>query len=286
MAQSPSHKFGQIVGDLMESVLHARLQEIADRHNLYLDYKHKRKARAGRKKVSWTDHKENVHDLDYVLEEGGTEDETGTPRAFIECAWRRYTKHSRNKASEIQCAVVPLTETYRESQFMGVVLAGEFTEGSLQQLRSNGFGILFFPYETIVRAFRVVGIDASFEEDTPIAELQAKVDAYEALDADEAKKIVKKLNQLRRSEIKTFLDALEKALTRRVAAVAIVPLHGLTTEVRTITDAVEFIREYNEEKNVTVFVRFEVTVRYNNGDRITGDFSEKQAAVEFLTSLA
>ena len=44
----------------------------------------------------------NVHDLDYVFEQGGTEATIGQPKAFIEIAWRRYTKHSRNKAQEIQ----------------------------------------------------------------------------------------------------------------------------------------------------------------------------------------
>jgi hypothetical protein len=105
MAESPSHKFGQIIGELLEEVLRKPLMRIARRHGLYLDFKHPRKARGNKRKVCWTDHKGNKHDLDYVLEFGGSETVIGKPKAFIESAWRRYTKHSRNKAQEIQGSV-------------------------------------------------------------------------------------------------------------------------------------------------------------------------------------
>jgi hypothetical protein len=101
MAESLSHKFGQIIGDLLELALEPHLQKFARKHKLYLDKKGERKARSG-KKVSWTDAKGNKHDLDYVLERGGTEHKIGIPIAFIESAWRRYTKHSRNKARKFK----------------------------------------------------------------------------------------------------------------------------------------------------------------------------------------
>jgi hypothetical protein len=111
LAQSPTHKFGQIIGELVEKSVHEPLAEIAHKHALYLDYQHPRPARQGKTKVSWQDDKGNVHDLDYVLEAGGSEDKLGNPKAFIEIAYRRYTKHSRNKAQEMQGAIVPLAET-------------------------------------------------------------------------------------------------------------------------------------------------------------------------------
>ena len=81
MAASPSHKFGQIIGDMLEGMLHAPLKEIADQHGLYLDYKHPRPSR-NRSKVTWTDHQGNDHDLDYVLERNGSETRQGTPKGF------------------------------------------------------------------------------------------------------------------------------------------------------------------------------------------------------------
>ena len=178
MAESLSHKFGQLIGDLLELALEPHLQKFAKKHKLYLDKKGVRKARAG-KKVTWTDSKENKHDLDFVLERGGTENEIGVPVAFIESAWRRYTKHSRNKAQEIQSAILPLANKYKNSSpFLGVVLAGVFTEGALSQLKSLGFGVLYFPYDSVIKAFSKFGIDASFDEKTAESDFRKKMRIY------------------------------------------------------------------------------------------------------------
>ncbi|MCL4505706.1 MAG: hypothetical protein M1140_06740 [Chloroflexi bacterium] len=148
MAQSPAHKFGQIIGGLLESVIRPQIEDFCLRHGLYLDHQGRdRPARRGRK-VTWQDQYGNIHDLDFVIEQGGTDQTIGQPVAFIEVAWRRYTKHSRNKAQEIQGAILPLAEKYNwNTPYLGTVLAGVFTEGSLDQLRSHGFRVFYFPYE-------------------------------------------------------------------------------------------------------------------------------------------
>src|SRR4051812_12671125 len=113
MAASPSHQFGQIIGDMLEAGVKPLLKELAHKHGLYLDSKGKRPARRGTKKVSWYDLFGNKHDLDFVLEKGGTDMVSGVPIAFIEVAWRRYTKHSKNKVQEIEGAILPLATNYR-----------------------------------------------------------------------------------------------------------------------------------------------------------------------------
>ena len=112
MAESPAHTFGQIIGNVLEDAVDPIIREVAEKCGLFLDKQGPRPARKGRKKVTWKDSYENKHDLDYVLEEGGTPGKVGRPRAFIEIAWRRYTKHSKNKAQEIQGAVRPLVDTH------------------------------------------------------------------------------------------------------------------------------------------------------------------------------
>src|SRR6056297_3323456 len=151
MAESPSHKFGQIVGNLLEDIMRPVLQEFCDRRGLYLDIQGKRSGVRSGKKVTWLDKYGNTHDLDFVIEKGGSATSKGRPVAFIEAAWRRYTKHSRNKAQEIQGAVLPIADGYHwDKPFLGAVLAGVFTKGSLEQLDSVGFKVLYFPYESIV----------------------------------------------------------------------------------------------------------------------------------------
>jgi hypothetical protein len=286
MARSPSHKFGQIIGDLLQDALHKPLARIAQRHRLYFDYKKPRSARSGKKKVAWKDSKGNTHDLDYVFEHGGTEEEIGKPKAFIEIAWRRYTKHSRNKAQEIHGAIIPLAEAYRDCRpFLGVVLAGDFTDEAQAQLKSNNFQVLHFPYDTITAAFDTVGIDAQWNEETSDAALQTKVNAYDALTEPDKQKVAAALRRRNRKKLADFLKSLEISLSRRIQAIRILPLHGGWHESPSIADAINFIQAFNEAETVANFVRYEVMVRYTNSDEIRGEFHNKAEAVNFLHKL-
>src|SRR5438876_10824653 len=170
MAESLAHRWGQIIGDVFEHFVRDMLKGIAEKHALYLDYKKPRRARTTQggkdlSKVTWKDSYGNRHDLDYVLERGGTEDALGVPVAFIESAWRRYTKHSKNKVQEIEAAVLPIALTFaRHQPFCGAVLSGEFTRNALAQLESKGFSVLHIPYDSILAAFQELGIDASSKD--------------------------------------------------------------------------------------------------------------------------
>lgn len=52
MAKSPAHRFGQIIGDLLEETMYEYCKPIADNHGLYMDYKHERDARGGKKRLN------------------------------------------------------------------------------------------------------------------------------------------------------------------------------------------------------------------------------------------
>lgn len=147
MAVSPAHQFGQEIGLLLEEIIKPLLFDFSSARGLYLDAKGPRgKARPGNK-VTWTDKYGNNHDLDFVIERKGTSDDRGRPLAFIESAWRRYTKHSRNKAQEIQGAILPIAENYHwDAPFKGVIFAGIFTAGAISQLESTGFVVLYIDY--------------------------------------------------------------------------------------------------------------------------------------------
>jgi hypothetical protein len=206
VATSPTHRFGQIIGERVEFALREPLAAVAAKYSLYLDYKRPRETRGGRRKVTWQDSKGNGHDLDYVLEQGGSETAVGRPKAFIEIAYRRYTKHSRNKAQEMQGAILPLGDTYSgDHPFLGVVLAGVFTEPSVAQLRSFGFGVLYFPFDSIVQAFAEAGIDARFDERSADASVRKKVRAYERLSAAEQDAISHALQRIHQADFAHFL---------------------------------------------------------------------------------
>jgi len=294
MAESNAHRWGQIIGDIFELFVRDMLKSIADKHALYLDYKKPRRARAKQgsrdlSKVTWQDSYGNRHDLDYVLERGGTEDRLGVPVAFIESAWRRYTKHSKNKVQEIEAAVLPIALTFsRHQPFCGSVLAGEFTGSALAQLESKGFSILHIPYESILDAFNEVGIDASsVDRITSEDEFRRKIQQWEQLPQPATvERFRKALYRLHAAEVAEFQARLEASLLRGVVSVRLAVLRGYVVECSDVASAIDYliederthrVREDAEEREM-----FEIVVRFNNAAKIEATFPSRQEAIAFL----
>jgi hypothetical protein len=305
MAVSAAHKWGQIIGHVLQASLQEVFQQAADRHGLYLDYQRERAARtgpAGKKgkkpgptKVSWRDRYGNAHDLDYVLERGGAETVVGLPAAFIEVAWRRYTKHSKNKAQEIEGAIIALADTYSHVRpFLGIVLAGEFTERALTQLRSRDFIVAYLSYAEILQAFATVGIDASSGERTPEKEFREKIRRYKALSKEQLEELKRSLLLPQSvdgvpisSPMAEFIAALDASLTRGVQGVSITVLHGQERQWASVAEAIAYVQNYEEKRGgAAPALKYEVHVRYNNGDVIHGVFQQKTEAIHFLQSFA
>lgn len=295
MAESLAHRWGQIIGDGFEMLVRKILADVAKQHGLYLDFKRPRKARSGQGKVTWQDGYGNKHDLDYVLERGGTEDALGEPVAFIESAWRRYTKHSKNKAQEIEAAVMPVALTFsRHQPFCGAVLAGEFTGNALHQLESKGFAVLHVPYESILTAFKELGIDASSKDGvggTTEREFRAKIAKWKALRQPQAtNRLLAKLHALHEGEITSFKQKLEASITRRVASVRLTVFRGHSVECTDVASAITYLIE--EEKTYRMRddgeqrESFEVQIRFNTGAKIDATFPKRTEAIAFLRSFA
>jgi len=284
MANSPSHRFGQIIGDLLEEIMAPQFQSFCDERGLYLDKKGTRgQARTG-KKVSWIDKYGNSHDLDFVIEKGGSENVLGRPLAFIEAAWRRYTKHSRNKAQEIQGAILPIAEQYDwDRPFLGVILAGVFTNGSLTQMRTSGFGGALFPYDSIVAAFAAVGINAQFDEETPDAVFQNTIDQIDSLTPQSRADFKQHLVQSNQALLDQFFAELQATLDRQIEQIILIPLHGQQSEFGTVADAITFVISYREDElRDGSFRKYEIIVRYTNNDKIDASFQDKEKAIAFL----
>ncbi len=282
MAESLAHTFGQIIGNVLEDAVEPALRRFADQHGLYLDRKGPRQARVGRK-VTWTDLYGNAHDLDFVLERGGTDQVIGTPAAFIETAWRRYTKHSRNKAQEIQGAIQVLALTYRHCcPFTGAVLAGVFTDGALSQLKSLGFHVLFFPYTSMIDAFQKVGIDAKFDEDTPEKEFRKKLSRWKATSKKGRRGVAARLMQIHRRDIDDFLSALDLTVTRCIEKIIVIPLHGRQMDCASVGEAITFVSSYESSSVPQAVYKYEIQIRHSSGNKITAEFADKTAALEFL----
>lgn len=288
MAKSPAHRFGQIIGDLLEDTLIKYCRPIANEYGLFLDYKHPRDARNGQNEVRWTDINGNTHKLDIVIEQDGNEQKFGKPRAFIEMAWRRYTKHSKNKAQEISAAIKPLVAKYNESSpFYGAVLAGEFTENSLNQMKSEGFQILYFSMEAIEYAFAIEGINAHWDEDTSEEDLQDRVEQVEALTSEQLEHIGQELMTQNEEDWNTFVRCLRSSIERKIETVKVATLFGLSCSFDSVEEACEHIAK---EKGVISFddksaCRYEIQIIYSNGELLDMKFTEKRTVLAKLNQL-
>ena len=287
MAQSPSHKFGQIVGNLLEEIMEPVLREFCEERGLYLDVQGKRTGVRSGKKVTWADKYGNNHDLDFVIEKDGTATTKGRPVAFIEAAWRRYTKHSRNKAQEIQGAVLPIAEEYQwDRPFLGAVLAGVFTQGSLDQLQSVGFRVLYFPYESVVSAFESVGLDVRFDETTPNEDFRTCIDQIEALPVEKHARLKGYLIREKEELFRSFFEDLSRVLDRMIDRLIVVPLFGEEQQFGSLQEAADYISGFAEGENGGRFRKYEIIAKYTNGDVIDASFKDKAEATRFLKYLA
>ncbi len=280
MAVSPSHILGEMIGNFFEDVMKSPIRDLCNRYNVYFDSIGPRKARSSNK-ITWGDINGRKHDLDYVIERNGTEEKIGDPIAFIELAWRRYTKHSKNKVQEIAGAVLPVTEKYYEfAPFKGAILSGEFTDPSIKQLKNQGFHVLYIPFDKVVASFNKFGVDIFFDEDTSEDNLVKIVDAWK-----HCKKLFEIKNDFIASNkdiIDKFTNALELSIKRQINYVFVLPLHGKEMHFQRISEAIDFLSQYDKLPDDATIDRYIVGIAFNDGSQINCMFKEKQMAVEFL----
>ncbi len=286
MAESPSHILGELIGNFFEGAMKKPIEKFSKENNLYFDTIGERRARKG-KKITWEDADGNHHDLDYVLERNGTEDRIGLPVAFIELAWRRYTKHSKNKAQEISGAINPIVERFRRTQpFKGAILSGEFTNNSLEQLRSQGFSVLYVPFNDLVSSFKANGLNIFFDEETSEQALSRIVDRWKATPDAVLGEIRDDLLERCSDRITAFIDELSTSVNRRIESIHILPLHGSSVLLPSVDSAIKFINEYASLPPDAELQYFEIIVRYTNGSHIDCHFKNKQQTIDFLNMIS
>ncbi len=280
MAESLSHKFGQIIGDLLELAIYPHLEKFAKKNKLFLDRKGKRNTRIGIK-VTWPDVNGNKHDLDFVLERGGDENTIGTPVAFIESAWRRGFRHSKNKVQEITGAVNPVVRKYSAAIcFKGAILAGDFTKPALKQLESDDFVVLYFPTDSIVKTFAKFGIDVLTDDQTAETDYAERIQKWNAL--ENKVELAAMLLEDNKEEVSRFFDLLSYSVTCWIERVFILPLHGEEAIADSVKGAIQFIKHHSSTKPNLPFVKYEVIIRYNTGEKIEGTFNDKISCIKFL----
>jgi len=82
--------------------------------------------------------------------------------------------------------------------------------------------------------------------------------------------------------VDTFYIRLNESISRFIERVLIFPLHGTQANLGSVLDAVAFIKKYDESGKHLPIAKYEVIIRYNNGDKIEGTFNDKRETLKFL----
>ena len=131
-----------------------------------------------------------------------------------------------------------------------------------------------------------MGLDAFYDEGTPEAEFQEKIDDWQSLSCVDKQLIVEHLIDSHSQAIAAFIGEMESSVTREIQFVRILPLHGSPVDCASAHEAIKFVLGYDGRDAQRPVAKYEVTIVYNNGDRIDAQFSTKQATVQFLRHYA
>lgn len=286
MAEAPGHLLGQYIGSFIEAASEPELRNLAVKHGMHLDAKGERPGIRSGKLLSLLDANGNKHDLDFVIERPALEGAPPVYAAFVECAWRRYTKHSKAKAQEIQGAVLPLVEAYGDvSPTPAAIVAGQWSRPSIKQLESWGFVVMLMNFERLATAFAAHGIDIFGRDDVADTFWARQVDVIRSLDDRSKSALVSEIRDTHREDYASFISELEARIVRTVREVIMYPLHGKMRSFGSINEAIDAVRSYSVDASALTFLRFEFVVRYTNGDHVQGSYANESTAIAFLTKL-
>jgi hypothetical protein len=63
----------------------------------------------------------------------------------------------------------------------------------------------------------------------------------------------------------------------------VIPLHGVEREFAGVDAATQFLAEHDQARvDEGAFRKYEIVVRYSNGDRVEASFEDRAAALGFL----
>ncbi|MCI5177895.1 MAG: hypothetical protein D3911_00975 [Candidatus Electrothrix sp. AW3_4] len=212
---SSGHKLGQLIGDWYEEYfVFPLLQQVVKKLRLFVDLRFiTRTVRNG--KVLWDDLDGNSVDFDYVLELDGSENKVGIPVAFIECFWRRGTRHSKDKARDDSGKLMPMRETYPTARFLGIVAAGDFSRPARALVRSRKIDLFYVPKEKIITAFSECGLIIDYPDRLAESKKAELVETFVALFTTEKKKAVQKAlhRLLGQATITSYVDRVKASLS-------------------------------------------------------------------------
>lgn len=193
---SSGHKLGQLIGDWFEEYfVFPLLIKVGKELDLFVDTRFVDRS-SRNSKIIWTDIDDNDVDYDAVLEIGGSSTKQGIPVAFLECFWRRGSRHSKDKARDDSGKLMPMRDTYPTARFLGIIAAGDFTKPAKDLIRSREIDLFYITKLQIIEAFGNCGLVIDYNDKIAETEKSRIVDTF-AENFHYCKKMEVKLELLR-----------------------------------------------------------------------------------------
>lgn len=243
---SAGHKLGSLIGDWFEEFfVFPLLTQVAAQLKLFLDSRFvERSARGDR--IIWRDEEGNSVDYDFVLELGGSAEQIGIPVAFIECSWRRGSRHSKDKARDDTGKLLPMRETYPTARFLGVVWAGDLTDPAREFVRTRDIDLFYAPKQKVIDAFSKSDIAIDYSDTASEEAKQAIASAFESrFTARRRKAIARTLVELiGQAAIKSYVDRVRARLSALPQEIRLILRHESAPLIfRSLEEVSEFLSE-------------------------------------------
>ena len=167
---------------------------------------------------------------------------------------------------------------------LGCILVGEYSSLGIEQLRRIGFRVLYIPYQSVQEAFKTGWhlTRITSDESTPEKVHVKRKKQWDSLPPEKQAHVWKVLMEKNEKNLLDFMNHLERAVKRQITAIRVIPLHGTTKECVTLAEAIHFVESYDETAPHGPLVKYEVVIRYDNGNKVDGEFLDRASAIEFL----
>lgn len=268
---SSGHKLGQLVGDWFQDFfVKPLLTDVAKELDLFLDYRDcKRNKSVRADKILWADEDGNQVDYDFVMELGGSARKRGIPVAFLECFWRRGSRHSKDKARDDSGKLMPMRATYPTARFLGIVASGEFTQPARELVESRKINLLYIPKAKVIESFQKLGLEMDYNDKAKEDVKAGITTAFEkALNVEMKEKARAKLRaMLGETTVRSYIASVKAALSSTPLEFRIVGQHLSAPKVfETVGEVTEFLSsdvpafDFNDPTK-----RFSYQVSYSDG---------------------
>lgn len=241
---SSGHKLGQLVGDwFQDDFVRPILDEVASKLGLYLDHRMKKRTARG-DKIIWEDEYDNGVDYDFVLELGGSDAVLGVPVAFLECFWRRGSRHSKDKARDDSGKLMPMRHAYPTARFLGILASGDFTKPARELIRSREIDLFYVPKTKVIESFAAFNMKMDYpDKATEQTKAQIAEEFGTKLDSTTKSDAAKKLRELMtETVVQGYIDRVKSSLSALPQEIRIIgELKSVPMTFETVDKAERFL---------------------------------------------